>query len=82
MREDERKKEGQVAIDVVFETSQARKLAFMREVRKGRDKQVPFGLLNETTSVHSVDECSYRHRDCSCISTNEIIIRTPIRSSL
>lgn len=34
MREDERKKEGQVAVDIVFETSQARKLAFMREVRK------------------------------------------------
>lgn len=34
MREDERKKEGQVTVDVVFETSQARKLTFMREVRK------------------------------------------------
>lgn len=29
MREDERKKEGQVTVDVVFETSQARKLTFI-----------------------------------------------------
>lgn len=54
----------------------------MRGKKKRRDRQVSFGLLNEITSVHSVNECSYRGRDCSCISTNEIIIRTPIKSSL
>lgn len=39
---------------------------------------MPFRLLKY---VHFVDECSYRGRDYFGISTNEIIIRTPIKSS-